>query len=270
MDIIQRNFFRLLRSGAFADSEPLEPMSAFKWRRLYQMVEAQRVADVFLAGVSKHQGEPVNLPAEVVGQAEKAAAELPGVLESVPKEVRMSWSVFDKRFQKLLTDERHSIDTSVETMGLFRILVSNEQHFLNHGMNMRGIIQLGRYLRDQGNRVDFVKLEAWLQRVRLQRMAQLQGSILIVVFGFEADELPFVHQEEPQAYKLAVSSVGNLAKDTAQEWHFRQTRTGFVSSNTTLLRRNLRRSVRYLPYATLETVASFMSNLAKSFKEIEE
>ena len=30
MEIIQRNFFRLLRSGAFADDELLEPMSASK------------------------------------------------------------------------------------------------------------------------------------------------------------------------------------------------------------------------------------------------
>lgn len=57
MEIIQRNFFRLLRSGAFADDELLEPMSAFKWRRLYQMVEVQGVADVFLRGVQKHSGE---------------------------------------------------------------------------------------------------------------------------------------------------------------------------------------------------------------------
>ena len=101
-------------------------------------------------------------------------------------------------------------------------------------------------------------------------MAQLQGSILISVFDFEPDELPFVHREEPAAFKLAVSSVSNLVKDTAQEWHFRQTRTGFVSNNSAALRRNLRRSFRYLPYATLETVSNFFSNFARSLKEIEE
>lgn len=31
MDIITRNFFRLLRSGALNEYEQLEPMSNFKW-----------------------------------------------------------------------------------------------------------------------------------------------------------------------------------------------------------------------------------------------
>ena len=36
MDIVKRNFFRLLRSGAYDSDEQIEPMSAFKWQKLYQ------------------------------------------------------------------------------------------------------------------------------------------------------------------------------------------------------------------------------------------
>ncbi len=271
MEIIQRNFFRLLRSGAFADDELLEPMSAFKWRRLYQMVEVQGVADVFLRGVQKHHGEQgLNMPEEILLRAGQDAQKQQSLAELVSRKVGMSMGMLNKRYVKLLDGERHSIDTSVETMDLLRLLVVNEQDFLNHGINMRGIIFLGRYLREKGDRVDFVKLDNWLLRLHLQRMAQLQGSILISVFDFEPDELPFVHREEPAAFKLAVSSVSNLVKDTAQEWHFRQTRTGFVSNNSAVLRRNLRRSFRYLPYATLETVSNFFNNFARSLKEIEE
>ena len=35
MDIVKRNFFRLLRSGAYDSDEQIEPMSAFKWQKLY-------------------------------------------------------------------------------------------------------------------------------------------------------------------------------------------------------------------------------------------
>lgn len=34
MNIIERNFFRVLRVGAFGDREQVEPMSAWKWRQL--------------------------------------------------------------------------------------------------------------------------------------------------------------------------------------------------------------------------------------------
>lgn len=194
MEIIQRNFFRLLRSGAFADDELLEPMSAFKWRRLYQMVEVQGVADVFLRGVQKHSGEQgLNMPEEILLRAGQDAQKQQSLAELVSRKVGMSMGMLNKRYVKLLDGERHSIDTSVETMDLLRLLVVNEQDFLNHGINMRGIIFLGRYLREKGDRVDFVKLDNWLLRLHLQRMAQLQGSILISVFDFEPDELPFVH-----------------------------------------------------------------------------
>ena len=204
MEIIQRNFFRLLRSGAFADDELLEPMSAFKWRRLYQMVEVQGVADVFLRGVQKHSGEQgLNMPEEILLRAGQDAQKQQSLAELVSRKVGMSMGMLNKRYVKLLDGERHSIDTSVETMDLLRLLVVNEQDFLNHGINMRGIIFLGRYLRKKGDRVDFVKLDNWLLRLHLQRMAQLQGSILISVFDFEPDELPFVHREE--ACSLQVS-----------------------------------------------------------------
>lgn len=143
MEIIQRNFFRLLRSGPFADDELLEPMSAFKWRRLYQMVEVQGVADVFLRGVQKHSGEQgLNMPEEILLRAGQDAQKQQSLAELVSRKVGMSMGMLNKRYVKLLDGERHSIDTSVETMDLLRLLVVNEQDFLNHGINMRGIIFL--------------------------------------------------------------------------------------------------------------------------------
>ena len=43
MDIIQRNFLRLLKSGAFGLREQIEPMSAWKWNRLYQLSQMHEV-----------------------------------------------------------------------------------------------------------------------------------------------------------------------------------------------------------------------------------
>ncbi len=55
---------------------------------------------------------------------------------------------------------------------------------------------MGNYLRTKGDKVDFVKLEKWLRKLRIQRMAQLQGSVLIPFFEFEQDEIPFVRRVE--------------------------------------------------------------------------
>ena len=37
-----------------------------------------------------------------------------------------------------------------------------------------------------------------------------------------------------------------------------------------MLSRNLKRSMKYFDYAPVETMSSFLSNIAKSFSEIEE
>ena len=43
MDIIKRNFFCLLRYGAFNEYEPVEKMSAYKWGVLQRMAQAHYV-----------------------------------------------------------------------------------------------------------------------------------------------------------------------------------------------------------------------------------
>lgn len=263
MDIITRNFFRLLRSGALNEFEPLEPMSVFKWNRLDQMVRAQHVENAAIKGVRNHQyDEMMNIPQALVnGISENADAQ---------EEPHLSNSFLDHRLQRIEKGEMHAIDTNVGALDVLRIIVGNVSTMLNKGMMLSGIIALGSYLRNRGDKVDFVKLDNWLRRLHLRRMAQLQGSMLMAVFHFEQDELPFVRHEEPAAYNLVLRSVSHTASDTAEEWHFRQLSSGFVQNNSTLLRRNLRRSLRYITYAPLETISNYFNNFARSLQEIEE
>ena len=58
--------------------------------------------------------------------------------------------------------------------------------------------------------------------------------------------------------------------DTAHEWHFKQNAVGFVQNNSSVLRRNVRRSLRYVSYAPIETTSNFFSNFVRSLSEIEE
>lgn len=263
MNIITRNFFRLLRSGALNEYEPMEPMSAFKWRRLDQMVHAQHVERAALKGIKNHQfDEMMNIPEDLANQTPDNSAH--------QEEPRLSNHYLNFRLSRIENAERHAIDTNVDALNVLKIIVGNVSSMLNHGTMLSGIIELGSYLRDKGDKVDFVKLDTWLGKLQLRRMAQLQGSMLMSVFNFEQDELPFVRHVEAAANKLVLRSVTHSASDTAEEWHFRQLSSGFVQNNSALLRRNLRRSLRYITYAPLETVSNFFNNFARSLQEIEE
>jgi hypothetical protein len=263
MNVITRNFFRLLRSGALNEYEPLEPMSAFKWDRLNQMVRAQHVGAAAQKGIRNHQYDVMmNIPERFI----KAD------IEDTPQQEasQLSNRILNHRLKRIIEEERHAIDTNIGSLEVLNIIVGNVSTMLNKGMMLSGIIRLGSYLRTKGDKVDFVKLDTWLSRLHIRRMAQLQGSMLMAVFHFEQDELPFVQRVEPAAYKLVLRSVSHSASDTAEEWHFRQSRTGFVQNNSTLLRRNLRRSLRYISYAPIETVSNYFNNFARSLQEIEE
>ena len=263
MNIITRNFFRLLRSGALNEYEPMEPMSAFKWRRLDQMVHAQHVERAALKGIKNHQfDEMMNIPEDLANQTPDNSAH--------QEEPRLSNHYLNFRLSRIENAERHAIDTNVDALNVLKIIVGNVSSMLNHGTMLSGIIELGSYLRNKGDKVDFVKLDTWLGKLQLRRMAQLQGSMLMSVFNFEQDELPFVRHVEAAANKLVLRSVTHSASDTAEEWHFRQLSSGFVQNNSALLRRNLRRSLLFITYAPLETVSNFFNNFARSLQEIEE
>lgn len=278
MDIIQRNFFKLIRSGAFNDNSTIEAMSSFKWRRLYEIVMFQNVLDYFVRGVNNNANDKnLNLPAKLIDEIQ-AKLDLQDEKQSSRQEddkiigddAELSNKWLNKRYHKIIYNEMHSIDTSTETLRMLQLIVFNTNAMLNRGINLDAIIRLGQFLRNKGDKVDFLKLEKWLSALHLQRMAQLQGSILIAVFGFEKDEIDFVKKEEPVAYKLTIKIISNLVKDTAGEWHFRQNSAGFVQNNGKMLRRNLRRSYKYISYAPIETTSNFINGFIKGLSEIEE
>ena len=278
MDIIQRNFFKLIRSGAFNDKSTIEAMSSFKWRRLYEIVMFQNVLDYFVRGVNNNANDKnLNLPAKLIDEIQ-AKLDLQHEKQSSRQEddkisgedAELSNKWLNKRSHKIIYNEMHSIDTSTETLRMLQLIVFNTNAMLNRGINLDAIIRLGQFLRNKGDKVDFLKLEKWLSALHLQRMAQLQGSILIAVFGFEKDEIDFVKKEEPVAYKLTIKIISNLVKDTAGEWHFRQNSAGFVQNNGKMLRRNLRRSYKYISYAPIETTSNFINGFIKGLSEIEE
>ncbi len=269
MDIIKRNFFRLLRSGALGEYERLEPMSDFKWNRLLQLLQAQQVTSIAYKGLKNHQFDTdKTFPPSLLESLERLAAQ--EVQPAKPATPRLSNHVLNHRLKKIKNAERHAIDTSTETLQLLDIVVDNIAQILNRGISLSGILELGHFLRTKGDRVDFVKFEKWLDHLHIRRMAELEGSILVAVFNFDTDELPFMQRFVNAAYPLTLRTLKHTASDTAEEWHFKQSKTGFLKNNSTVLRRNLRRSIRYIAYSPIETTSNFMRNFVKSLAEIEE
>lgn len=231
LDFLQRNHFKKLRAEHFDTKEQLDPMTTFKKQKIAQMMK--NLSDIPSGEVAMHSG------------------------------------FLNKRLIKIQQDEPHAIDTSMETIYLLRLIVSNVNAMYSGGISLRGIIQLGQYLRTRGDKVDFVKLDTWLTKLHIQRMAQLEGSVLIQFFNFEQDEIPFVKMVERGASKLTVRSLYYNIKDM-EDIKFQESQVGFVHTTGGTMRKNLRRSMRYFGYAPIETTCNFLNSFFKSLSEIEE
>ena len=55
--VIERNFFRLLRAGLFSSRETIEPLSPWKWRRLYQLSLVHGVSETIWHGIQVSQDD---------------------------------------------------------------------------------------------------------------------------------------------------------------------------------------------------------------------
>jgi hypothetical protein len=194
MNIIEKNYFRLLRSGAYGNEERMEPMSKFKWNKLFQMINSQDVVQIFFQGANAHRYDTnFNLPKDLTEEIKKANIQITDFRTVMKTQYNLSNKWLNDRLHKIRDHERHSIDTSLETLYLLNIIIYNINNILNRGMSLRGIIELGIYLRTKGDKVDYVKLENWIKKLHIQRIVNLQCSVLITIFDFDINEIPFVN-----------------------------------------------------------------------------
>lgn len=265
MDIIERNFFNLIRSGGLNEFVPLEPMSAYKWRKLMAIATEKHIEGMIIKGLRHHQYDTeAGIPKEL--QADNSTTEGFDINET---QTALASFFLNKRLNKIHYNELHAIDTSVETLELLDIIIRCITAMLNSDASINRLLRLGIFLRSKGDKVDFIKLDNWLRMLHLQRMAQLQGCILIQAFGFEQDELPFVHKQEPDTGHLLDYSFKH-ADDEYEEWHIKENRSPFLKTNSRALVHKLRRCNRYFKYAPLEAFSNLLHNIARSLSEIEE
>lgn len=199
--MIQSNFLKLLRIGAFGEKQTILPMSPWKWEQVVAMANGHRLEGILAEAIRINNiGEDLNIPDRLLP--------IEGVVNyTMPTPMLLTrWR--QRRLDSIYEQERHSIDTSVETLRLLDIIVANVSAIEQRQISLLYIIALGRYLRMQGQYVDFVKLENWISQLRMQRVASMLGSMLVWGFGFERDEIPFMQSYISRSEKLLKEYIG--------------------------------------------------------------
>ena len=369
MDVVQRNFFRLLRSGTFGNYEQVEPMSAWKWNRLYQMALMHGVSALVADGIGQHRNDfflqltqeqedawrkttedtetgntrtdtvlaelfdtmnkeqlrpiimkgqsmailydipshrasgdiDIFFPFDTQGEKADIWARKNGTDIKTPDRFRLQYSLngimvehhhrmqrltnprLNQRLQNIVKNEISCCDSAYisingvkmetlpPTLNMLFIITRMVRYILNEGISIKQVIDMGMFLRKRGNLIDFVKLQTWLDQLRMQWMARLAGSLLVRLFNFAEDEIPFLNGHTDGTVDDVISDVLRLTGSHSDNWYFTQGKNIFVrTSNSNAMMWQIKHSAKYMKYYPTETVTNFFSTFAHSLSHIEE
>lgn len=282
MNIIKRNFLRLLRLGAFGENEVIEPMSKFKWEVIFHIANIHNVVGVIFDGIAKNKENEALIPQDIILKYKKILDEEGYGIKSQTTGARPSVQLPDAglshmcngflnaRLKRIRENEPQSTDASVETLNMLDIIVQATECTMTYGLSFATILRIGIYLRVDGDKIDFVKLENWLRKLNLTRMAQLEGSILIDIFGFEMDEIPFVNKMEPSAHKIAIEALEKPIRIDIEEWKISQKSTIFLANNSKAMMKTVKNCMKYFFFAPVEASSNFLHRFASSLSNLEE
>lgn len=282
MNIIKRNFLRLLRLGAFGENEVIEPMSKFKWEVIFHIANIHNVVGVIFDGIAKNKENEALIPQDIIlkykkildeegyGIKAQATGSRPSVQLPDAGLSHMCNGFLNARLKRIRENEPQSADASVETLNMLDIIVQATECTMTYGLSFATILRIGIYLRVDGDKIDFVKLENWLRKLNLTRMAQLEGSILIDIFGFEMDEIPFVNKMEPSAHKIAIEALEKPIRIDIEEWKISQKSTIFLAKNSKAMMKTVKNCMKYFFFAPVEASSNFLHRFASSLSNLEE
>lgn len=275
MNIIQRNCIRLLRMGAFDEKLAIEPMSEWKWERARFFSQRHHIvawtfdgltaaASDFCCNISQTQTERWRQDATAALTDDHLEEEV----EEEEDEEQLANPLFNRRLRRFTTQATTAQQATSE---LLLRLIGIAHELLSQGINLQHLVELGIYLRTTRDRIDYELLGNWIEQLHMVRMTQLTSSLLVLLFDFHAEEIPFAAATQPKLAQRFIRGFMKMSGNEMEEWYFTQGDHVFVGTNNSRsFLWHLRHSLRYGYIFPLESPFHFLSDLAHSLSHIEE
>ncbi|MBO4720754.1 MAG: hypothetical protein J5658_12890 [Prevotella sp.] len=276
MNIIQRNFFRMIRIGAFEQKEQIEPMSVYKWGQLYQLAVMHDVAGYVYEGLQRSKDQfflhltdkQWQLWDKTINEIRKKAYNAEEEPDEFLRADHLTNPLLNKKLQAILDDEQSDIRTRQILLTIIRV----SRHILNEGVPIRQLVELGISLRTDGCHADFTTLGKWLKTLQLEQVAKLEASLLVELLGFEKEEIAFAGGKHDKNVEQVAQELIEFTNARARDFYFLQDAGDvFVhTSNGSAMLGHIHRSARYFRYFPSETLTNFFASFAHSLSHIEE
>ena len=273
MYILTNNFINILRYGAFDEGKSISVLSAYKWGQLTLLAEHHNVLSYFANGLEKYYfDENLNIPQSEIDSIRHLLEETPRQtftdLYNFDK-IHLHNKHYDRQLRNIVKKEYADAEKSYPTMNIMSIIIQSVDQLLTGRSYLRGLIDLGVFLRKDGDKVDFVKLENWLKQSGVSRMSNLLASMLTSVFGFTDDEIPFAESTDKRAFDILERDLHCHETSKLKTWEYRTGRNGF-SSGPSAAFRTIGHNLSLWRYAPGEVMSSIGRGILKGLSEIEE
>jgi hypothetical protein len=264
MDIIQRNLMRLLRCGAFGQPERIEPMTNWKWERLYKLSLVHGITPWIRDGIRRSADD---FFLQITPTLRQQFDNDHTTTQETPAHEELSNPWLNAKLQQL-SEEAGTEDA---TFNLLLRLIDIARNIMTQGISLRQLVMLGVYLRTTKDPIEWEVLRTWIGRLEMERMARLEASLLVELFHFDSEEIGFADSMTDRSIRRAVDDIFQLTEKKAADWYFTQGKSIFVRTNDSgAMMWHVKQSARYMRYYPAEAVTNFISNFAHSLAHIEE
>lgn len=274
MEILYRNFTKLLSIGVFGENCPVEDMSEFKWNKLLRIAGICDVEDFVCDGIVKSDNKKI--PSNIYITAQNNISVIQDAQTTANYNFtsgkpikKFSNFYLNRKLNKIIFDEIHSIDTSINSLILLNKLIDNINSLLNNGIKIRKLADLGGYLRKYGDRIDFVKIETWIKLLKIKKICTLIGCMLVSLFSFEIEELPFMRATNNKIQRKTDGMLNIFLTSIPQPAALNENNENHGQGINPITKPNTN-PLKFFNYFPVETASRFISNIAKSLSNIDE
>lgn len=275
MQVVIRNFIKLLSTGAFQSYCTLEEMSEYKWNQLLYIAKINDVEDFIISGIIYSDNSSNNIiPTKITNSINETIYS--NTTRITPKDAQYRQSTktinkfsnpyLNKKLNRIIYNEIHSIDTSVDSITFLNRSIDNIKNLLSANSYIRDLVEYGIYLRKYGNKIDFVKIDNWINTLKMNKIMNLIGIYLIKFFNFDTSEIPFYNNQN----KIKTGEVKlplNLKAKSEDKMNETQKEINNLICNIPKPNTGM---FKYFSFFPLETTSIFFSNIFNSLSNIEE
>lgn len=200
-DVLTQNLLALLRAGAFDSREQLEPMTLWKWRKVYAMAESQGVAGTTGLGLKRlgEQFATISMTAELRSKWE-TATDLSTIDDN---EVHLNNPLRQRTLRKILNEADDEV-----TAAMLKNMVRTLRHMVDDGAFLRPLTLLALNLR-RGDWVNYELLKQWVRQLHLQRSCLQIAELLVGLLHLDEELIGFVEEPDRQRLEPARGTEGS-------------------------------------------------------------